>query len=176
MCHCTNINYSCKHWGGRKITLPCQWAKKNAKTGCYNVKPPEGVVHLDYMCDSCKFRENLGSTSPFTHVGIDGIRRPLTRDSIAESKPEGTIEKLKEAEAKSAKEEAEKIRKEIQRNNLEKIRKQDADERREDLLKNVQELDEWFDAILEEQRRIYKIKKGELQELYAAFGDNLGII
>ncbi|APA07516.1 hypothetical protein sscle_03g022860 [Sclerotinia sclerotiorum 1980 UF-70] len=170
MCQSSNVSYSCRHWGTRKITLPCQWAKENAEAGCYDVEPPSRVVHLDYMCDSCKVKEKLGSTSTFTHVGIDGIRRPLTRDSIAANKREGTIEKLEEAEVNFLKEKAEERRKEIEKNNLERIRRLDPDERRRDLLKKVQELDE----VLEKQRRIHEIKKGELHELYEAFVDDLG--
>ncbi|KAJ8059526.1 hypothetical protein OCU04_011184 [Sclerotinia nivalis] len=182
MCQSTSVNYSCEHRAPRKITYRCLWAQEeDVKTGCYDVSPAEGVEHLDNMCESCNIKANLKSTSTFTHVGIDGIRRPLTRDSIAASRLEGTMEKLNEAEAKSLKEvltkydeKVKKRRKEIARANRERIREQDPEERREEWTKKCQELDAWLDGILEKQRRIHEIKKGKLKGLYGSFGDFLG--
>ncbi|KAF7874319.1 hypothetical protein EAF04_002991 [Stromatinia cepivora] len=179
MCQSTSVNYSCNHQAPRKITYQCLWAKEEGvKTGCYNVSPAQGVEHLDHMCNSCEIKANLKSTSTFTHVGVDGIRRPLTKDSIAASKLEGTMEKLVEAEAKSIKEalakydERAKIREEeIAGVNRERIREQDPEERREEWSKKDQELDAWLDEILERQRRIHEIKKGNLEELYGGFRD-----
>ncbi|KAF7953154.1 hypothetical protein EAE96_006370 [Botrytis aclada] len=55
------------------------------KAGCFLTLEPEGVEHLDRMCDSCRIKEDLESTSTLTHVGIDGIRRPFTRVGIVAS-------------------------------------------------------------------------------------------
>ncbi|TEY63776.1 hypothetical protein BOTCAL_0151g00230 [Botryotinia calthae] len=80
MCQSTSIVFSCNHWGPRKISRPCLWAtSENIKAGCFLTSEPEGVEHLDHICDSCKIKETLGSTSSLTHVGMDGIRRPFTR-------------------------------------------------------------------------------------------------
>lgn len=97
MCQSANTEYSCGHYGPREISLRCDWAiHNNVRNGCYNTSDPQGIEHLDVMCAGCITKRDLRSSFTLTHVGMDGIRRPWTRESTATSKLDGKLDKQEE--------------------------------------------------------------------------------
>ncbi|TGO50928.1 hypothetical protein BCON_0173g00270 [Botryotinia convoluta] len=154
MCQSTSVVYSCNHWGPRKISRPCPWAtSENMKAGCFITLEPEGVEHLDHMCNSCRIKEDLGSTSTLTHVGIDGIRRPFTRDGIA------AIDDLAEKQRETARISQERRRRLSQADRLVERRQKE------------RVLNQLHEQLMERERERHEERKRKLKARYEGLDD-----
>ncbi|TGO70310.1 hypothetical protein BELL_0732g00030 [Botrytis elliptica] len=154
MCQSTSVVFSCNHWGPRKISRPCPWAtSENMKAGCFLTLEPEGVEHLDRMCDSCRIKEDLGSTSTLTHVGIDGIRRPFTRVGTA------AIDDLDEKRRETAQISQERRRGLSQADRLIERRQKE------------RVLDQLHKQLIERERERHKERKRKLKAQYEGLDD-----
>ncbi|TGO17284.1 hypothetical protein BTUL_0019g00740 [Botrytis tulipae] len=154
MCQSISVVFSCNHWGPRKISRPCPWAtSENMKAGCFLTLEPEGVEHLDRMCDSCRIKEDLGSTSTLTHVGIDGIRRPFTRGGIA------AIEDLDE------------MRRETARISHERKKRLSQADRLVERRQKERVLDRLHEQLMERERERHEERKRKLKAQYEGLDD-----
>ncbi|KAB8290681.1 hypothetical protein EYC80_008322 [Monilinia laxa] len=88
-----------KFWSGNGM-IPTHKGLSLGSSGCYNTSTPEGIEELKCLCPNCEDKEKSGSSSSFMHVGMDEIRRQLTRETIAEGRLEGTLERQEEERAK----------------------------------------------------------------------------
>ncbi|KAF5875016.1 uncharacterized protein Bfra_003469 [Botrytis fragariae] len=174
MCQSTSVVFSCNHWGPRKISRPCPWAtSENMKAGCFITLEPEGVEHLDRMCNSCRIKEDLGSTSTLTHVGIDGIRRPFTRDGIAASMLQGSLKevpKTKADELNQAVDDLDEKQREAARINQGRRKRLSQADRLVERQKE-QVLDQLHEQLVERERERHEEMKRKLKARYEGSND-----
>ncbi|KAM0135076.1 hypothetical protein ACHAPC_007704 [Botrytis cinerea] len=175
MCQSTSIVFSCNHWGPRKISRPCPWAtSENIKTGCFLTLEPEGVEHLDHMCNSCKFKESLRSTSSLTHVGMDGIRRPFTRVGIEAGKLQGALKEAQETKADESNQVVDDLdqkRKKIAQISEERRRTLSQAGRLEERRQGDQVLDQLHTQLMEQERKRHEESKRKLKTRYEELDD-----
>ncbi|KAK8903576.1 hypothetical protein QC760_008042 [Botrytis cinerea] len=105
------------------------------------------------MCNSCKFKESLRSTSSLTHVGMDGIRRPFTRVGIE------AVDDLDQKRKKIAQISEERRRKLSQAGRLEERRQGD------------QVLDQLHTQLMEQERKRHEESKRKLKTRYEELDD-----
>ncbi|KAF7887410.1 hypothetical protein EAF00_009704 [Botryotinia globosa] len=176
MCQSISVVFSCNHWGPRKISRPCPWAtSENVKAGCFLTLEPEGVEHLDRMCDSCRIKEDLGSTSTLTHVGIDGIRRPFTRGGIAASKLQGVLErKAQETKADHLNQlvdDLDEMRRETARTSHERKKRLSQADRLVERRQKERVLDQLHEQLMERERERHEERKRKLKAQYEGLDD-----
>ncbi|KAF7883521.1 uncharacterized protein EAF02_005441 [Botrytis sinoallii] len=176
MCQSTSVVFSCNHWGPRKISRPCPWAtSENMKAGCFLTLEPEGVEHLDRMCDSCRIKEDLGSTSTLTHVGIDGFRRPFTRVGTAASKLQGAFEEetqeTKADQLNQVVDDLDEKRRETAQISQERRRGLSQADRLIERRQKERVLDQLHKQLIERERERHKERKRKLKAKYEGLDD-----
>lgn len=145
------------------------------KAGCFLTSEPEGVEHLDRMCDSCRIKEDLGSTSTLTHVGIDGIRRPFTKGGIAASKSQGLLErKAQETKADQLNQlvdDLDEVQRETARISHERKKRLSQADRLVERRQKERVLDQLHEQLMERERERHKERKRKLKAQYEGLDD-----
>ncbi|KAF7892242.1 uncharacterized protein EAF01_010322 [Botrytis porri] len=148
------------------------------KAGCFITLEPEGVEHLDRMCDSCRIKEDLGSTSTLTFVGIDGIRRPLTREATAASKLQGALNKdvpdTEADESNQAVDDLDEEQRVAARISLERKRRLSQANRLEEMRYRERALDQLHEQLMQKERERHEERKRKLKARYEGLDDEDG--
>ncbi|RAL64081.1 hypothetical protein DID88_003269 [Monilinia fructigena] len=168
-------------WSGNGM-IPTHKGLSLGSSGCYNTSTPEGIEELVCLCLGCQGKKKSGSSSSIMHVGLDEVRRQLTRETIAEGRLEGTLERQEEERVKesarklaAAKSIEDERVKGIERIDRERRAGQDVHERKEELRMRERELDQAFEMQIEAGRKMHEEGKRLLKEQYSGFGDETEI-